>query len=261
MEVSDTSSGGLFALYPMVEQDQATGTVAAVYAQVVDVLPFVPSVFKSLAVCPTYLALAWEQAHTALSDVSYRVVADRLVASVHTAAMPPQDPQARDALAEFVNPLGQMLLLCAGWREALAGRLDGAPAQGGISAATGSVPPQRQVPSLRQTDADTLYGEICAALRTPLINSIWRNLAARGLLETAWRDLAPQVDLTRHEAAGLAQHAVPAAHGVEWPVVADPVALRMADIDDAAPGMAAILDCYLTTLPRVLTLVACCRQT
>jgi len=47
------------ALYPMVEEATATGTVAAVYAQIVAVMPIVPSVFKSLALCPPYLVLAW----------------------------------------------------------------------------------------------------------------------------------------------------------------------------------------------------------
>ncbi|MQA04527.1 MAG: hypothetical protein GEV07_18030 [Streptosporangiales bacterium] len=54
--------------YPMVEPGAATGKVAAVYAQIAEVMPIVPSLFKSLAACPPYLALAWDQAAPALRD-------------------------------------------------------------------------------------------------------------------------------------------------------------------------------------------------
>jgi len=50
-----------FAIYPMVEEAEATGVVAAVYAELLRRMPFVPSLFKSLAVCPPYLVLAYEQ--------------------------------------------------------------------------------------------------------------------------------------------------------------------------------------------------------
>ncbi len=49
-----------FADYPMVDEDQATGRVAGVYAQLLDGMPFVPSLFESLALCPGYLVLAAE---------------------------------------------------------------------------------------------------------------------------------------------------------------------------------------------------------
>ena len=39
-------------------------------------------------------------------------------------------------------------------------------------------------------------------------------------------------------------------------MIASPAALDTAGVGDAGPGVAAILDCYLTTLPRVLALVA-----
>lgn len=216
------------ALYPMVEESEAVGTVAAVYAQIVEVMPIVPSVFKSLAVCPPY------------------------------AARPPDDPQVREALAGFVAPLSQMLLLCVGLTEALAGRLPGEPARGQVPAAAGPVQPRRHVPSAAQTGSEDLYGEIRAALRTPLINSIWRSLAGRGLLGTAWNQLGPQVEPTREPARALADRARRATRQLSWPVLADPVALRASGVAEAAPGIAAILGCYVTTLPRVLTLVACC---
>ena len=251
--------GEAVARYPMVEPAAATGTVAAVYAQISAVLPFVPSLFKSLAVCPPYLALAWEQAAPALRDQAHQAAAAGLAESVRTAAAPPDDARVREAMAQFVAPLSRMLLVSAGLREALAGRLDGAPAGGRVPPAAGPVQPPRSVPAPAETSArQEVYGEIRVALRTPLINSIWLYLAGQGLLEAAWAALAGQVEPTRQHAAALGRRAAQAARGLTWPTVASPTALEEAGIGDVRPGMAAILDCYLTTLPRVLTLVACC---
>ena len=63
---------GGFVGYPMVEESEATGAVAAVYARLRKHMPFVPSLFKSLALCPGYLVLAAEQAAGALSDTAMR---------------------------------------------------------------------------------------------------------------------------------------------------------------------------------------------
>lgn len=244
------------ALYPMVEESTATGTVAAVYAQIVAVMPIVPSVFKSLALCPPYLVLAWDQAAAAMPGQDYDQAAAGLAASVHAVTPPPEDPRIREALARFVTPLSQMLLLSAGLAEALAGRLPGDPAPGNTPPAAGPSVPRWRVPSAAQTGDETVYGDIRAALRTPLINSIWRSLAEQGLLETAWGCLYPHVAQTRQPARTLSDQARHTAHELAWPVIASPAALDTAGVGDAAPGVAAILDCYLTTLPRVLTLVA-----
>jgi len=193
--VSGGPSGG-FTAYPMVEEAQATGAIAAVYASLLDRMPFVPSLFKSLAVCPGYLVLAAEQAAPALADPTFASLAERLASSVRTAAAPPPDGEARAALAAFVEPLSRMLLLTAGLRLALDGELDAPPAPG-------RAPEPRRVraahpaPSPQDAPAPELYGDIRAALQTPLVNSVWRSLAGRGLLEPAWAALRPQVAATR----------------------------------------------------------------
>jgi hypothetical protein len=43
---------------------------------------------------------------------------------------------------------------------------------------------------------------------------------------------------------------------VAWQVAATPAALDRVRLNDARPGMAAVLDAYVLTLPRVLVLVA-----
>jgi hypothetical protein len=49
------------------------------------------------------------------------------------------------------------------------------------------------------------------------------------------------------------------AAALPWEAAATPAALRAAGIEDARPGMEAVLRAYAETLARVLTLVACCR--
>ncbi|KGH45339.1 MULTISPECIES: hypothetical protein [Modestobacter] len=244
-----------FVGYPMVEEAEATGAVAAVYAQLLQGMPFVPSLFKSLALCPGYLVLAYEQATGVLPEPAFSATAERLVSSVREAGTAPEDSEARNALAEFAGPLSRMLLLAAGLHLALDDELDLPPAPGQAPEPR-PVHPRSPAPSPQDAPAPDLYGEIRAALETPIVNSIWRSLRGRDLLEAAWEHLGPQVPGTRTAAGDLQQRAVDVARGLPWRVSAGPEALERAGLSDARPGMANILDAYLTTLPRVLVLVA-----
>lgn len=250
-----SASGDAVAGYPMVEEADATGVVAAVYARLLEDTPFVPSLFKSLALCPGYLVLAHEQAAPVRSDRTFGSLASELAASVRSAATPPADEQVREALAQFVGPLSRMLLLAAGLRLALDDVLDAPPA-GGPVLEPRPVEPRAPAPSTWDAPTPGLFGEIRAALDTPLINSVWRVLAGRGLLEPAWTALRPQTGATRAAADDLRLRALEAARRVPWQSAASPAALQAAGLGDAAPGMASVLDCYLATLPRVLVLVA-----
>jgi hypothetical protein len=244
-----------FAIYPMVEESEATGVVAAVYTALLGGMPFVPSLFKSLAVHPGYLVLAYEQAAPALQDSAFSSLAQELSSSVRAAAVPPPDEPARAALAGFVGPLGRMLLLSSGLLLAIRGELDVPPAPGRVPEPR-RVEPREPAPSQWDAPAPELYGEIRAALQTPIVNSIWRTLAGSGQLGPAWSALRPQVEGTRGAADELLQRALEAARRVPWQVAATPTALERAGLRDAAPGMASVLDAYVKTLPRVLTLVA-----
>jgi hypothetical protein len=244
-----------FAIYPMIEESEATGVVAGVYAQLLESLPFVPSLFKSFALSPDYLVLAYEQAAGVMQDDRFRAAAQELSDSVRDAVRPPEDAQVRETLAEFVGPLGRMLLLSCGLLLALEGRLEIEPAPGRRPGPR-PVQPERQQPSQWQAPAPALYGEIRAALQTPLVNTIWRTLAGKGQLEAAWRALAPQVESTRPMADELQRRAMRAAAQVRWTVGATPATLERAGVADVAPGMAAVLDAYVKTLPRVLVLAS-----
>lgn len=244
-----------FAIYPMVEEAEATGAVAGVYVQLLDGMPFVPSLFKSLALCPGYLVLACEQAAAVLGEETFESLAQQLSVSVQEAATPPGQEQVRQALAGFVGPLGRMLLLSAGLLLAVEGELDLPPAPGRAPEAR-PVRPRSPVPSQWDAPAPQLYGQIRAALRTPVVNSIWRALAGDGQLEAAWATLGPQVEGTSAAAEGLLRQALQDARAVPWHVGATPAALQAAGVLDARPGVASILDAYLKTLARILPLVA-----
>ena len=244
-----------FVGYPMVEEADATGRVAAVYADLLESMPFVPSLFKSLALCPGYLVLAHEQAAGVLSHPSFGETAQQLVSSVRDAARPPADRDVRGALAEFTAPLSRMMLVAAGLQLALDGELDAPPATGQATAPR-PVQPRSPAPSPQEAPAAELYGRIRAQLETPIVNSIWRSLAGRGLLAPAWDDLGPQVTATRAAADDLQRRVIEAARRLPWQVAAGPPALEQAGVADARAGMADVLAAYLTTLPRVLVLVA-----
>jgi hypothetical protein len=241
--------------YPMVEEDEATGAVAAVYAQLLDVMPFVPSLWKSLALCPGHLVLAHEQAAPVLSDASFGSAAQRLVHSVREAARPPADAEVRAAVAEFAGPLSRMLVVAAGLQLALDGELDLPPVPGRAPRPR-PLEPRGPAPARQDVPAPRLYGEIQVALRTSMVNTIWRSLFERGLLEAAWTDLGPQVPATGPAADDLRTRAREAARQVPWQRAASPAALERAGLADARPGIAHVLDAYVTTLPRVLVLVA-----
>lgn len=68
--------------------------------------------------------------------------------------------------------------------------------------------------------------------------------------------LAPQVERTRAVADRLQSDAIASTRQIEWLVVASPQALAEGAIADAVPGVAAVLDAYVKTLPRVLALAA-----
>jgi hypothetical protein len=244
-----------FALYPMVEEADATGVVAGVYAALLEQMPFVPSLFKSFAVCPPYLVIAHEQASGVLGLDAFSDTAAALAASVHDETSPPEQAEVRETLAEFVQPLSRMLLLASGLWLALHDELEAPPAPG-TAPAPRPVRPSAPAPTAREASHEVVYGEIRAQLATPMINTIWRRLAERGQLAAAWLALQPQAAGTVRPAGALGRRALGSARELAWPVAASPAALAASGIPDAVPGMAAVLDAYLVTLPRVLVLAS-----
>lgn len=240
------------ALYPMVEESEATGVVAAVYADLLTRMRFVPSLFKTFALCPQYLVLANEQAR---DGDALQHAARELVASVQDVVQPPRDEGVRATLGRYAEPISRMLLLSAGLQLALRSELT-APSARGEAPPSRPLDPDLAPPSQRSAPAPGVYGEIRAALGTPIVNTVWRDLADAGQLDVAWDVLRPQVPAALAAAEPLQARAVSLARQVRWPAAADPVALRRAGAPDAAAGMATVLDAYGKTLARVLALAA-----
>ena len=235
----------------MVEVADAHGVVAAAYGDLLARMPFVPSLFKSLALCPQYLVLANEQA---ADDALLDRGAEQLIAAVRAVVEPPEEP-ARSTAGCYAMPIGRMLLLSAGLRLALQGELSAPSAPGRVP--PGAPPPGAGgAPTVHSAPAGELYGQVRAALGTPIVNTVWRGLAEAGQLGAAWAVLLPQVPRARQEAVSLATRADELAREAAWPVVADRAALDRDGASDAAAGMAAVLDAYRTTLARVLVLAA-----
>jgi hypothetical protein len=199
--------------------------------------------------------LAWWQADAVFDRDEFGDGAERLRASVAREVTPRPHVEVRDTGGRFVAPLARMVLLSAGLHVALDGGLDGASADAAPPTAVDAIA-ERPAPSQWQADAADVFGRIRLALQTPIVNSIWRELAGRGQLERAWSHLEPQVPEALHAADRLRAAALDAARAVQWPVVAGPAALRHAGVGDAAAGIASTVDAYVKTLPRVLVLAA-----
>lgn len=246
------------AAYPMVEEEHASGRVAAVYADMLTQLPMVPSLFKTLALCPPYLVMAWRQAAPVLQDGRAEAAGSELASRVRDVTPPPADTVIRDELGQFVGPLGRMLFIASGLRLALDGDIQGAAARADITPGDSAPKPERDVPASAAIDDSRPFDAIRRDLSTPIVNSLWRHLAGLGLLVSAWEHLGPHAPDGVAAGGHLADRARLMARETDWPVAATPAALSAAGCPDAASGMAAILDGYLMTLPRVLALVAGC---
>lgn len=239
--------------YPMVEEARAEGRVAGVYSQMLGYSEFVPSIFKSLALCPDYLVLAWRQSEPAMVGGQLSSAAEELTETAAGAVEPPRDPRARELVAGFVGPLGLMSILAAGLRGALRGELEAPSARADAPAPPGE-PLQARVASTADLDAGEVLGEIRAGIGTPIVNTIWRRLAEEGLLRDVWNGFAPQLSRSRPVAEELEAQAVALAGALHWEQLADRQALELAGCGECAPGMEAVLDAYVATLPRVLAL-------
>ncbi len=113
-----------------------------------------------------------------------------LGASVRDTVRPPQSTDVQHTLSGFVGPLGRMLLLSSGLLLALQGELDAPPAPGHAPSAR-PVEPDAPAPPQWDAPSPSLYGQVRAALETPIVNTIWRQLASRCSLSMRGRRSRP----------------------------------------------------------------------
>lgn len=163
-------------------ESEASPRVAAVYADIRRRMTFVPALFKALAVDEDALESAWLQARTIVDSPAF----DAATARVRAAATGPiaerPSPQLRDALAPFAADLPGMLLIASSLRASLDGDLPRGAPVGTIE--PGVAPPESAVPELR--GEHPLYDSIRDEYGTAHVPTLYRSLAALGLLEEGW---------------------------------------------------------------------------
>lgn len=168
----------------------AEGVVASVFADVRRRMAFTPALFKALAPDPPALELAWLQARTLLETPGF----DDATARLRALAQPEVDgptagTEVGDAVEPFAAELPGMLLIVSSLGLALDGRLTRVAPPPPLGLPPGERPPDPTVPE--QHDEHPLYAEVRAAYGTVHVPTLYRSLAARGLLEEAWRVAAP----------------------------------------------------------------------
>jgi hypothetical protein len=168
--------------FSLRHEDGATGLVAAVFTDIRRRLAFTPAIFKALAADPPALERAWVHARAILDDARYTDATNRLR---ETARAPRPDPDRAVARAvePFAAELPGMLLVVSSLGLALDGRLTlHAPPPLGV--AGDDVPPEPTVPEAR--GEHPLYESVRRVYDTAHVPTLYRSLAALGLLEQAW---------------------------------------------------------------------------
>jgi hypothetical protein len=203
---------------PLIHEEEAGGLAASVFQDIRARMPFVPALFKALASDPEALLPAWLQARALYDDPAAARAAARLRLLAEPGLSLSPSAELRAAVAPFVEELPSMLLIAASLLLTLDGVLaPGEPPEPALPP-PGPVPP----PELPDRAEHALFAEICRTYGTRHLPSIYRMLAARGLLEDAWQAVGPFLasapgaaladELGRaadREAAAFPQHAFP----------------------------------------------------
>lgn len=151
-------------------------------------MPFVPAIFKALASDPAALEAAWLQARALYDDPRAAEAASRLAAAARPELGYRPSPAVREAVAPFAAELPSLLLVVTSLGLALDGVLPlRQPPPAGLP--DPEPLPETPVPELR--DEHPLYEQIRVAYGTEHVPSMYKSLAAQGLLAEPWSELGP----------------------------------------------------------------------
>lgn len=175
--------------YQLVPEEEASGRVLSVFHDVRARLSFVPAIYKALAHDPDVLEAAWLQARCLYDDRRTARSTEELVAL----ARPELDYRPTAAVRAAVQPFAEelpMLLLVV---TSLGLSLDGVhelrdPPAARLPPADEPLPP---TPVPEQRDEHPLYDEVRTVYGTEHVPSMYKALAADGLLEEPWRAIGP----------------------------------------------------------------------
>jgi hypothetical protein len=172
---------------PLLHEQEVDGVVASVFVDVRTRMPFVPALFKALAADPEALVAAWLQARAIYDDPRSQAAADQIRSSAHVHVSFRPSRRITATVAPFAAELPYMLLIVTSLQLTLNGELPLRPAPDLNLPAPAPVPE----PEFPDRAEHPLFAEICAVYGTQHLPSIFRTLAANGLLEQTWNQVGP----------------------------------------------------------------------
>jgi hypothetical protein len=174
--------------YDLLPEEQAEGLVLAVFADVRARLPFVPAIFRALAREPAALVPAWLQARALYDDPRAVAAAARLAELARRRLAYRPSAAVREAAAPFAADLPSLLLIVTSLGLSLDGVLPLREPPPRSLPAPAPLPP---TPVPEQRDEDPLYAEIRRVYGTEHVPSLYKALAARGVLAESWAAIGP----------------------------------------------------------------------
>jgi hypothetical protein len=232
---------------PLLHEEEVDGVVAAVFVDIRARMPFVPALFKALAKDAEALVAAWLQARAIYDDPRSPAAADDIRRSARVGIGFQPSSRVRESMAPFAAELPFMLLIVTSLQLSLSGELPLRPAPELDLPAATRVP----MPEFSDRAEHPLFPEICAVYGTQHLPSIFRTLAANGVLEEAWTGIGPFLASPEGAAAVARVSRQANTRALAMPEVAS------FDTKRAQP----ILDQFSRALPRNLILaVAACNE-
>ena len=252
---------------PMQEEVDAVDAVALVYRDIRTVSAVVPSPFKSMAINPAYLELAWAQIkETRSAIVAMAEELAQYARSICVAADSPKLPaEAHESLLSSAFLVPQTLLMVELLSALLEGSIEERPRKGAaLRLAAGSeetiaVP---AIPMISQSDATStdreMYTEIQEVYGIPFVSSIFKILAAKQQLRGAW-DRASAFQSSQ-EGRDLAEMLGARARSMVTSQIQDgfagPGALSAMGELGSRGSLVQLLDIYRQGIPQVLVFVS-----
>ena len=172
---------------PLLHEEDVEGIVSSVFLDIRRRMPFVPALFKALATDPDTLLAAWLQARAIYDDPRSAAAANVIRQQAHAELGYRPSRRVRDTVAPFAAELPHMLLIVASLQLSLDGELPRQPCPEPDLPKPGAVPQ----PEFSDRGEHPLFPEICAVYGTEHLPSIFRSLAAGGVLEEAWAAVGP----------------------------------------------------------------------
>ena len=172
---------------PLLHEEEVDGVVASVFVDIRARMPFVPAAFKALATDPESLVAAWLQARSVYDDPRSSAAADEIRKSAQISIGFQPSRRVSDVLAPYAAELPFMLLIVSSLQLSLSGDLSRRPAPELDLPAAGPVPE----PEFSDRAEHRLFPEICRVYGTQHLPSIFRTLAANGVVEDTWNALGP----------------------------------------------------------------------